>query len=255
MSLAALLAATSPAARGANSYQVYMSSDYTLLMNPTSGAVKSAVEQQASSVVNTANNNPVIDIQNTSSTASIKEVQFTLTDPSSVFDALSILKGPSNAEKRFGTTGPFATTIWGGKSQTIDIVLPTPLAPQQNLVFFVNLAPITGNPSANWVPGYTNIFFQDPPGPQTNASMKVVFSDNTTLNNVLPSLDDMATNTSTNPSAFVLASSCCNTQSTMFLTANFGGAPVPEPSSVALVLLGAIPLGLPVWRRYRRSAK
>ncbi len=255
LSLAALFIVSSPAARGADSYQVYMSSDYTLLSNPLSAAVKAAVQQQASSVVNTAINNPVIDLQNTSSTASIKEVQFTLTDPSSVFDALSILKGPTGAEKRFGTSGPFATTIWGGKSQTIDIVLPTPLAPKQNLVFFVNLAPITGNPSASWVPGYTNIFFQDPPGPNTNANLKVVFDDNTTLNNVLPSLESMQTNTETNPAAFVLASSCCNTQSTMFLTANFGGPPVPEPSSVVLVLLGSMPLAIPVWKRYRRTAR
>jgi hypothetical protein len=250
--LATMLAAASPA-RAADSYQVYMSSDYTLLMNPMSMAVHSAVQQQSSSLANTANNNPVIDIQNTSSTASIKEVQFTLTDPDTIFDALSILKGPTDAQKRFGTTGPFATTIWGGKSKTIDIVLPTPLAPNQNLVFFVNLAPLTGNPSASWIPGYTNIFFQDPPN--MNANFKVFFNDNTTLNNVLPSLEDMQTNTSTDPAAFVLASSCCNTPSTMFLTGNFDGPPVPEPTSVMLVVLGSAPLAIPAWRRYRRSGR
>jgi hypothetical protein len=248
LALATMLAAASPA-RAINSYQVYMSSDYTLLMNPLSMSVQSAVQQQASSMVSTANNNPVINIQNTSSSASIKEVQFTLTDPDTVFAALNILRGPTDAQKRFGTTGPFATTIWGGKSKTIDIVLPTPLAPQQNLTFFVNLSPLTGNPSASWIPGFTNIFFQDPPN--MNASFKVLFSDNTTLHDVLPSLEEMQTNTASDPAAFVLASSCCNTQSTMFLTANF----VPEPTSVVLVMLGSVPLAIPAWRRYRRSGR
>ena len=117
LSLAAALGASSPAARGANSFEVFMSSDYTLLMNPTSTVVHSMVQQEASTAANTANNNPVIDIKNTSSTASIKEVQFTLTDPDSVFDALGILKGPSDAQKRFGTTGPFATMIWGARAR------------------------------------------------------------------------------------------------------------------------------------------
>jgi hypothetical protein len=253
LALATMLLSAISTARAADSYQIYMSSDYTLLMNPTSMSVQSMVQQTASTAANTANNNPVIDIQNTSSTASIKEVQFKLTDPDSAFDALGLLKGPSDAEKRFGTTGPFATMIWGGKSQTVDIVLPTPLAPHQNLVFFVNLTPLNGTPDPTWLPGYTNIFFQDPPN--TNANLKVFFSDNTTLNNTLPSLESMATNTSTNPQAFVLSSSCCNAPATMFLTGQFSGTPVPEPSSVFLVMLGSLPLAIPAWRRYRRAGR
>jgi hypothetical protein len=255
LALATMLLSAISTARAGVSYQIYMSSDFKLLMDPMNMSTQSMVQQTASTAANTANNNPVIDIKNTSMTASIKEVQFMLTDPDSVFDALGILQGPSDAQKRFGTTGPFATMTWGGSSKTIDIVLPTPLAPQHNLVFFVNLAPLNGHPDSTWMPGYTNIFFQDPPGPNPNANLKVFFNDNTILDNPLPSLESMATNTSTDPAAFVLASSCCNAPPTMFLTGGFGGSPVPEPSSVLLVMLGSLPLAIPAWRRYRRARR
>ncbi len=113
LALATMLLSAISTARAGVSYQIYMSSDYKLLMDPMNMSTQSMVQQTASTAANTANNNPVIDIQNTSTTASIKEVQFKLTDPDSVFDALGLLQGPSDAQKRFGTTGPFATIDLG----------------------------------------------------------------------------------------------------------------------------------------------
>ena len=237
-----------PAVRAVSvSYDFSISSNYSLLMSPQSSSAQSQVSQMSSGVVKTANNNPVIMITNTSSTAEISDVMMTITDPDSVYNALKLLQNPLGA-----TPGaPFTNNVWGGSTTTINIALPNALAPNQSLVFAVNLGPVGGFPNPSWVPGYENIFFNQPS--DMNAQVAVTYFDpasptNTqTLNSVLPNLTAM------DPMATVM-SSCCSTPSTSVFQTSFGTTPVPEPSSMLLVALGALTLGMPVWRRYKRSS-
>jgi hypothetical protein len=208
------------------------------------------VAQKSSAVVGTANNNPVINITNTSATANISEFQMTITDPDSVYNALKLLQAPIGA-----TPGaPFTNNVWGGSTKTIDIVLPTALAPNQSLVFAVNLGPLGGFPNASWQPGYENIFFQQPEVPNTNANLSVTYFDpsnptnSQTVTNQLPALDAM-------DPLVTVTSACCNTPSTSVFMTGFGGPPVPEPSSIVLVALGCVSMVIPAWRKYRRSAQ
>jgi hypothetical protein len=251
LALAAICAAIAPSASraGTVSYSVTMSSDESLLLNPNNLTVQNQVSQKSAPVVATANNNPVLDITNTSSTAVISDVQITLTDADSVFDALKLLQSPPGAIPQ----SPFTTKVWGGSTQTIDIKLPTALAPQQSLIFAVNLAPMGGFPSHSWDPGFENIFFQDPPNVNSNANLTISYNDPTqagdpagTLTNTLPSLSSM-------DPLVTVTSKCCSTPSTSVLTTSFSTTPVPEPGSVVLLVLGSLPLGLPVWRKYRRA--
>ncbi len=236
-----------PAARAVSvSYDFSISSDYSLLLSPQNSSVQSQVAQKSMNVVNTANNNPVIKITNTSATADISDVKITLTDPDSVFNALKLLQNPLGATP----AAPFTNTIWGGSTNMVNIALPTPLAPGQSLVFAANLGPLGGFPNHSWVPGYQNILFQSPSA--TNAQIAVNYFDpsnptNTqTLNSVLPSLTTM------NPLVTVM-SSCCSTPSTSVFETSFGTT-VPEPSSILLVALGALTFGMPVWRKYKRAS-
>ncbi|HEV2972169.1 MAG TPA: hypothetical protein VGY55_19505 [Pirellulales bacterium] len=252
IALAAICAAVVPSAThaGTISYSVTMSSDYSLLLNPNNASVDKQVSQKSSTVVATANNNPVLDITNTSSTAVITDVKMTLTDPDSVFDALKVLQSPPGAMPQ----SPFTTNIWGGSTQSIDIKLPTALAPNQSLIFAVNLAPMGGFPNHSWDPGFENIFFQDPPTINTNANLMISYNDPTqagdpagTLTNALPALSSMTP-------LVTVTSLCCSTPSTSVLSTSFSTTPVPEPGSVVLMLLGSLPLGLPVWRKCRWAA-
>lgn len=236
-----------PAARAVSvSYDFSISSDYSLLLSPQSSSAQSMVSQMSSGVVKTANNNPVIKITNTSATADISDVMMTITDPDSVFNALKLLQNPLGA-----TPGaPFTNNVWGGSTKTIDIALPTPLAPNQTLVFAANLGPLGGFPNASWVPGYQNIFFNQPG--DMNAQVAVKFFDPASptnvqsLNSVLPNLSDM------NPLVTIM-SSCCSTPSTSVFQTSFGTV-VPEPSSILLVGLGALTFVVPVWKKYKRSS-
>ena len=234
-----------PAARAVSvSYDFSISSNYSLLMSPQSSSAQSQVKQMSSAVVDTANNNPVIMITNTSMTADISDVKITLTDPDSVFNALKLLQNPLGATP----AAPFTNNIWGGSTNMVNIALPTPLAPNQSLVFAVNLGPLGGFPNHSFVPGFENILFQNPSA--SNAQLAVTYFDpsnptNTqTLNSVLPSLTTMT------PLVTVM-SSCCNTPSTSVLETSFG---VPEPSSILLLGLGVLTLGMPAWKRYMRSS-
>ena len=221
------------------------------MMNPDNSSIQSQVAQKSSNVVNTANNNPVIEITNTSPTASISEVKMNLTDPDSVYNALKLLQSPLGATP----AAPYTNSVWGGPSKMIDIVLPHALAPNQSLVFAVNLGPLGGFPNPSWVPGYENIFFQMPEVPNTNANLAVTFVDPsspnspTTLTNALPSLSSM------DPMVTV-TSACCSTAPTSVFMTSFGsGPPVPEPSSMLLIVLGSLPLAVPAWRKYKRGVK
>jgi hypothetical protein len=247
--IAAALAAAwftlaAPAARAVTvSYDFSISSNYSLLVNPQSSSAQSQVSQMSSGVVNTANNNPVIKITNTSATANISDVMMTITDPDSVFNALKLLQNPLGA-----TPGaPFTNKVWGGSTKTIDIALPTALAPNQSLVFAVNLGPPGGFPNPSWVPGFQNIFFNQPS--EMNAQVAVKFFDPAspsnvqTFNSVLPNLANMDT-------VITVMSSCCSTPPTSVFQTSFV---VPEPASVVLMALGSLPLGMLVWRKRKRA--
>ncbi len=251
LALVAMAVATSPSTvRAATmSYSFSVSSDYSLLMNQQSSSVQNQVSQKSSPVVNTANNNPIIEITNTSTTSDISEFKLTLTDADSVFNALKLLQAPIGAKP----AAPYTNSIWGGASKTIDIVLPTALVPNQSLVFAVNLGPLGGFPNTSWQPGYQNIFFQTPVVPNTNANLTVTYSDPatpsdpTTVTNVLPSLSNM-------DPLVTVTSACCSTPSTSVFNTSFSvGPPVPEPSSMALVALGCMSTAFPAWRKYRRK--
>jgi hypothetical protein len=235
-----------PMARAVSvSYDFSISSNYSLLMSPQSSSAQGQVKQLGSGAVNTANNNPVIMITNTSATAEISDVMMTITDPESVFNALKLLQNPLGA-----TPGaPFTNSVFGGSTKTIDIALPNALAPDQSLVFAVNLGPLGGFPNPSWVPGYQNIFFNQPS--DMNAQLAVTYFDpaaptNTqTLNSVLPPLTQM-------DSMITVTSTCCSTPPTSVFNTSFGGnPPIPEPSSILLVAFGMLPLGIPVLRKYK----
>ena len=153
MGLATLLFAAIPlGARAATmSYTLSISSDLSLLTNPTNKTVQNAVAQDAEAVVNTAANNPVFSITNTSTTDGISDIKVNLTDVDSVYNAALL---PASSPSSYGAP---TTSVWGGSTKTIDIVLPTVLAPNQTLTFAVNLGPLGGFPSTTWQPGYENI--------------------------------------------------------------------------------------------------
>lgn len=248
----AWIASAAPALRAATmSYSFSISSDFSLLMNPQNPSIQNQVSQKSSGVVNTADNNPVIEITNTSDTADISEFKISLTDPDSVFNALKLLQSPLGATP----AAPFTNTIWGGPSKMIDIVLPHALLPNQSLVFAVNLGPLGGFPNINWAPGYQNIFFQPSVVPNTNANLTVTYFDPlnpnspTTVTNVLPSLTTM-------DPLVTVTSACCSTAPTSVFNTSFTTAPpVPEPSSMLLAALGSLPLGLLIRRKYQRETK
>jgi hypothetical protein len=225
------------------SYDFSISSNYSLLVNPQSSSAQGQVKQLGSGAVNTANNNPVIMITNTSATAEISNFMMTITDPNSVYNALKLLQNPLGA-----TPGaPFTNNVWGGPTKTIDIALPTALAPNQSLVFAVNLGPVGGFPNPSWVPGYQNIFFNQPSN--MNAQLAVMFFDPAspsnvqTFNSVLPPLTEM-------DPMITVTSACCSTPPTSVFQTSFV---VPEPTSAALVALGSLPLGMLVWRKRNRA--
>jgi hypothetical protein len=250
--IVAWCATTAPTLRAATmSYNFTISSDLSLMMNPQNSSIENQVAQKSSNVVKTANNNPVIEITNTSTTADISEVKLSLTDPDSVFNALKLLQSPLGATP----AAPFTNKIWGGPSTMVDIVLPHALLPNQSLVFAVNLGPLGGFPDISWVPGFENILFQTPVTPNTNANLAVTFNDPsnpnnpTVLTNVLPSLTAMVP-------LVTVTSACCSTAPTSVFMTSFGGPPaVPEPSGMLLIVLGSLPLAVPAWRKYKRGAQ
>jgi hypothetical protein len=244
-------ATAAPTRAATMSYNFSISSDQSLLMNPQNSSIQNQVAQKSSNVVNTANNNPVIEITNTSTTADISEVKISLTDPDSVFNALKLLQSPLGATP----AAPYTNKIWGGSSKMIDIVLPHALLPNQSLVFAANLGPLGGFPDISWMPGYQNILFQTPVTPNTNANLAVTFQDPsnpnnpTVLRNVLPSLTTM-------DPLVTVTSACCSTAPTSVFMTSFGsGPPVPEPSSMLLIVLGSLPLAVPAWRKYKRGVR
>ncbi len=245
--LAVGLSATSHAAT--IQYSLSMSSDYGLLQNPTSVAAQTAAATQSTAVVNTANNNPVFDLKNTSLSADFTDVKLTLLDPQSMIDALKILQSPPGAT----AAAPFTTSTWGTPSKSIDIHLPTPLLPNQSLFFTINLTPNGGFSNMSWVAGYKNILFNSLG--VGNATVNVSFTNSGiagdpsgTLNNQLPNL--------ANFDAITIASQCCSTPPTEMITDMIPGGPgpaVPEPGSVVLLILGAIPVAAVVRKKYRKS--
>ncbi len=244
--LAVGLSATSQAAT--IQYSLSMSSDYGLLQNPTSVAAQTAAATQSTAVVNTANNNPVFELTNTSATADFTDVKLTLLDPQSMIDALKILQSPPGAT----AAAPFTTSTWGTPSKSIDIHLPTPLLPNQSLFFTINLTPNGGFSNMSWVAGYKNILFNSLG--VGNAMVNVSYTNSGiagdpsgTLNTQLPSL--------ANFNAITIASQCCSTPPTQMLDTMIEGpgSAVPEPGSIVLMLLGAIPVAAVVRKKYRKT--
>ena len=82
------------------------------------------------------NNNPVVEITNTSTTADISNLSLAIQNTPDIISALKVISGPNGAVPE----GSFATNIYGGPATSIDISMAaTPLAPGQSLIFMPGL--------------------------------------------------------------------------------------------------------------------
>lgn len=240
------LSATTQA--GTVQYTLSMSSNYGLLQNPTSPSAQTTVSSMSSAAVATANNNPVFELTNTSVTADFTDVKLTLLDPQTMIDALKILQSPPGAT----AAAPFTNSVWGTPTKSIDISLPTPLAPNQSLFFTINLTPAGGFSNMSWVAGYKNILFNSMGVGNAAVNVAYINSGNPsdpsgTSSAVIPNLSNF--------SAITIASQCCSTPSTQMLSTSvvIPNASVPEPGSFVLMALGALPVAAVVRKKYRKT--
>jgi len=237
------------------SYSIDISSSLQLIEAPNSSSAQSQVSQQSGLVDRVANNNPFVEITNTSTTADITNIQLTLNDPESVIEALKVLSSDGTP------TGAFATNVYGGPATSIDISLGTPLAPGQSVLWTMELAPVNGYSNTGWTPGYQNILFPGSnPIPGTNASIAVTYLDPSTSNttnspSVLPDLDTFDDDMTVDP-----ATTCCSTGTPTSLysldvpSGSVTPTSTPEPESIMLMVLGGVPLAVHVWRKRKRAA-
>jgi hypothetical protein len=253
-----------PASRSAHadtdSYSIDIASSLQLLESPSNASVQKQVSEQSALVDRVANNNPVLELTNTSTTSDITNVQLTLNDPESVIEALKVLSTDGTA------TGAFATNVYGGPATTVDISLSTPLAPGQSLLWAMELAPVKGYADTGWTPGYENILFPGSnPIPGTNASFTVTYtdpmnSDPTTSTTVLPDLATFDPTVTVEPTA-ICSSSCgssigtATTLYTLGVPTTTTNPSVPEPSSVVLLVVGCLPLVVRAWRKRQRAVR
>jgi hypothetical protein len=249
--IAALLLAiglSTTAQAGTVQYTLSMSSNYGLLQNPTSPSAQTTVSSMSSAAVATANNNPVFELTNTSVSADFTEVKLTLLDPQSMIDALKILQSPPGAT----AAAPFTNSVWGTPTKSIDISLPTPLAPNQSMFFTINLTPNGGFSNMSWVAGYKNILFNSMGVGNTTVNVSYINSGNPgdpsgTFSTTMPSLSNF--------NAITIASQCCSTPATQMLSTSIiiPNTSVPEPGSIVLMALGALPVAAVVRKKYRKT--
>jgi hypothetical protein len=252
--VAAAFASATPAVRADTmSYSIDVSSSLALTESPTNPSVQLQVSDQSALVDRVADNNPVVELTNTSTTADISSVQLTLNDPESVIEAVKVLSSDGTA------TGAFANNVYGGPATSLDIALATPLAPGQSILWEMELAPVNGYGSAGWTPGYQNILFPGSnPVPGTNASFDVTYTDPTTgtptsSSYVLPDLSSF------DPAVTVQPTTVCSSTGTatgLFTLSvpSTTPTPTPEPGTIVLMGIGLVPLAVRVWRKRRQPA-
>jgi hypothetical protein len=248
-----LIAFALPSARADTmSYSINIAASLALLQAPNNASTQLQVSEQSGLVDRVANNNPVIELTNTSTTSDISNVQLTLNDPESTIEALKVLSPDGTP------TGAFADNVYGGPATTIDISLPTPIAPGQSVIWAMELAPVNGYTDTGWVPGYENIMFPgNNPIPGTNASIVVTYSDPsgdpTTSAEVLPDLSNFDPAVTVDPTTTCSSSGVPMTLYTLTVPST-PAPPVPEPASFLLMALGALPLAMRAWRKRRLAA-
>ncbi len=251
--IVALLCGPSVARAATMSYSLSMSNDYGWIQNPASDMAQMAAKNKTSAVIATQYNNPILELTNTSVSANISDVKLIVNDPDSAINALKVLQGPPGAH----AVGQFANAVWGSSTKTIEIALPTPLAPNASLFFTLNLTPTAGA-SATWMPGFQNsLWSSSTVSPNTNANLAVTYVDPSNGN--ATSVSNLQLTNDPNQ-MFIqrLMSTCCNsnTAASTLLNASIGGPSIvtPEPASVVLMMLGSLPLGIGFWRNRRKLA-
>jgi hypothetical protein len=246
----AALSATSNARGGSFSYSVDVSSSIQLMEAPFNASAQLQVSQQTGIVDRMAANNPVMRITNTSTGDTINSMTLTLNDPESVIEALKMLT-PNGTP-----TGAFATNEFAGPSTSINITFPTPLAPGQSVMWAMELAPVNGYTNVGWTPGYENILFPtNNPIPGTNASVTMTYTlpsgGDPTVTNVLPDLVAFDPMVTVDPSTTCSNSGSAQSLFTVGITEP--PTPTPEPGSIVVMLLAALPLGAWAWHKRRRA--
>ncbi len=251
--LIAGLAAAGPNAARADiiGYTLSISSDYSLLQTPGAGNIVTQVKNYTAHQLSVEENNPVFKLTNDAMSSGLTEFTLSLNDPDSVVSALKILTGAPGSQSQ--AQSPFTNNIYGGPSNSIDIKLSTPLAPDASMFFMLQLAPANGYSDPNFEPGYQSILWPTEPG-SSNADVSVTFNNSTdpTTNTIAGPLADLADFVA-NPDSMLVVGCCGNTS---VLTNSMSGPtppPTPEPASVALMVLGSLPIVVPVWRKRRRQ--
>ena len=246
--LAALAVLVVRPARGDTmGYSVQISSSLALLESPDDPNLKIEVAGANAHQNWVQNNNPVIEITNDSMTADISNVSLAIQNTPDIISALKVIS-PNGAVPE----GSFANNIYGGPATSIDISLAAaPLAPGKSLIFSLQLGPATSYSDPNWVPGYMNVFYNTA-DPSKNALFTVTYDPPgdpaTTSSETLPAVD------SSDVTMLAAVTNCAGNATIVTSTPMGGGTgpSVPEPSSMALVVLGGIPIGWFAWRQRRR---
>jgi len=242
-----LSAAASPSARGDTlGYGITVSSDYSLATSPGNGNVQLQAKGLSAHVLATEANNPVFEITNNAMTSGITSIVLTLNDPESTFEAFKILS-PTTGDM---ADAPFTVNAFNGPSDTVGITFSTPLAPGASTFFMAELGPANGFSDVNWTPGYQSILWK----PGEIANLNVTWNDTAdptdSISQALPALTDFMNNVN----SFTVVGCCGNTSLLTDIVTGPLPPPTPEPASVVLLLLGAIPAAVPVWRKRRQLA-
>lgn len=231
-------------------YQLRISSDLRLLKAPTDPNVRMLVSKKNKYDMMIDRMMPYFELQNTSDEASLESWQFSVGKVDYNFEDLQILDVPTSS---VGSASAQSLLPLGTPSADLVAMNFTGLTPGQSVTGRISLG--ADNSSIMEVPDFRNVLFQmdSPESPQetSNATIRTVFSDGSTLEGTLP-------NFTHDEAALGMALIPCSNESFFEQEVFQYGQqaesiqPIPEPGTFLLAALGiACLIGKTLIRRRR----
>jgi len=237
------------------SYRLQFSTDVGLLDNPNDQMLQLQATWKTPQELVALRNAPLVRLTNLSETESMTSFLLDIADTEAVFDAWSLIQSPGGITP---TVASPLDSLDGGLTSTVfQISFAEPLAPGQFVTYRIDLDHGNGNSSP--VPDYRKIFWdKDDVVRDNNVRVQATFVGEEQLADLrvyeYPFANQQFDTTlldGANGSSQVVPGMSAGHAGDLgvFVFQQGGVTPVPEPSSIALAVLGIAAAGLFGWRR------